>query len=298
MKEKIQVTHGGAGSAIMGLHAYILREILLSKADAQKRKVQGPSILLRGHQHRMFMIQDDAGIYGVLNGCWEYTTPFMVKKSANVSPSIGATVIEVEYKGKKITIVVIGDTHIGSIYGLAHPSHVADNRNNAFLEWVFKSWADFCKKYKNPDYLILIGDLADGSQVMTYGVDALVTDTDAQVAMAKELLEMLIGDKTITYGINGSGYHGGERQATCIDRRITEAVGGEYKGNIFEFEVESDKTKIFREEYPIPEDVRQAMNGYEVLKYKRSREQEEKSKRIHEELRESERQAFCGKNSH
>lgn len=292
MQEKIQVAHGGAGSAIMGLHAYILREISLSKADAQKRKVQGPSILLRGHQHRMFMVQDDAGIYGVLNGCWEYTTPFMAKKSVNVSPSIGATIVEMEYKGKKMSIVVVGDTHIGSIYGLAHPTHIADNRNNAFLKWNFECWTDFCKKYKNPDYLILIGDLADGSQVMTYGVDALVTDTDEQVEMARLLISMLVGDRTKIYGINGSGYHAGERQATNIDRRIIEVLNGEFKGPSFEFVVESDKTKIYREEYPIPESVREEMIGYEVLKYKRIREQHEHSKKTDEEWQKANRDAY------
>lgn len=292
MREKIQVTHGGAGSAIMGLHAYILREILLSKADAQKRKAQGATILLRGHQHRMFMVQDDAGVYGVLNGCWQYTTPFMVKKSANVSPSIGATIIEFYHKERKIIAVVVGDTHIGSIYGLAHPSHIAEDRNNAFLKWIFPCWKNFCEKYHNPDYLILIGDLADGSQVMTYGVDALVTDTDEQVDMAVTLLQMLIGDRTKIFGVNGSGYHGGERQATNIDRRIIEKLNGEYRGNVCEFDVESDLTKIYREEYPIPEEVRQAMTGFEILKYKRFREQKKEDLKKLEEHRKLEKEAF------
>jgi hypothetical protein len=80
---------------MMNPSTYIQREINLSKADAQKRKTKGPTILVRGHQHRFYMIQDDSGVYGVLNGCWQYITPFMSKKSANITPSFGGTIIEI-----------------------------------------------------------------------------------------------------------------------------------------------------------------------------------------------------------
>lgn len=142
-------------------------------------------------------------------------------------------------------IVIVGDTHVGSIYGLAHPSCVPAERKNPFLDWIFESWQDFCKKHKDPTYLLLIGDLAEGAQVRTLGVDALATDSDAQVSMAKKLLDLLIPNKsTIIYGINGSGYHGGDGLATCIDRRITEAIGGEYKGPIFEFDIKQERIQV------------------------------------------------------
>jgi hypothetical protein len=142
-------------------------------------------------------------------------------------------------------IVVVGDTHVGSIYGLSSPKSVPKNRSNAFLEWIFKSWSNFCEKNQDPDYLITIGDLADGSQVKNLGVDALTTDTDEQVNMTDELLRMLVPNNvTKIYGINGSGYHGGEGQATCIDRRIVEAVGGEYKGNVFECDIGNERLQV------------------------------------------------------
>jgi hypothetical protein len=142
-------------------------------------------------------------------------------------------------------IVVVGDTHIGSVYGLAHPSSVAEEKANAFLHWIFQSWQQFCRKHQNPDYLILMGDMADGSQTKALGVDALSTDTDVQVDMAKTLLNMLVpAGKTRIYGITGSGYHAGEGQATNIDRRVTEAVGGEYKGSVFEFDIEQERIQV------------------------------------------------------
>lgn len=142
-------------------------------------------------------------------------------------------------------IVVVGDTHIGSVYGLAKPNYIPENRNNAFLKWIYESWEDFVNKHQDPDFLITIGDLADGTQVKSLGVDALCTDTDEQVNMASELLSMLTPSrKTRIYGVNGSGYHGGEGQATCIDRRIVESIGGEYKGNIFEFDINNERIQV------------------------------------------------------
>lgn len=137
----------------------------------------------------------------------------------------------------KIRLVAIGDIHTGSIYALAPLSSVSQDKRNAFLEWIFECWTDFCQKYKGPDYLLLIGDLADGSQLKTHGVDAHTTNTDDQVKMAIELLSMITKPKTKVYGVNGSGYHGGEGQATNIDKRVTEGLGGKYKGDILECDI-------------------------------------------------------------
>jgi hypothetical protein len=145
---------------------------------------------------------------------------------------------------KRTRIIIVGDMHTGSVFGLAHPSSIPEDKQNAFSDWIFKKWAKFCKQYNNPDYLLLIGDLADGSQVKILGVNALTTDTDEQVNMAKKLLTMLIGKKTKIFGINGSGYHGGEAQGTCIDRRITEALGGDFKGNVCEFEIAKERIQM------------------------------------------------------
>jgi len=134
--------------------------------------------------------------------------------------------------------------HTGSIFGLAHPASIPDDKKNAFSEWIFESWKDLCSKYNDPDYLFLIGDLADGSQAKNLGVDAITTDTDEQVRMVKDLLQMLIGNKTKIFGVNGSGYHGGLGQGTCIDRRVIENVNGEFKGNVFEFDIANEKIQI------------------------------------------------------
>ncbi len=139
-----------------------------------------------------------------------------------------------------VKIIAIGDTHIGSIYGLASPSSVPRDRNNEFLKWIHVCWLDLCKRHNGPDYILTMGDLADGSQAKNLGVDALVTDTDEQVQMVIELFDKMITNKTTVFGVNGSGYHGGLGQATNIDRRVLEGMGGQYMGDIFEFDVNNN----------------------------------------------------------
>jgi hypothetical protein len=131
--------------------------------------------------------------------------------------------------------------HVGSIYAIAPLSSIPHDRSNEFLKWVHVCWLDLCKKHFGSDFVLTIGDLAEGSGAKNLGVDALVTDTDEQVQMAMELLDKIVSDKTTIFGVNGSGYHGGLGQATNIDRRIIEGMGGKYMGDIFEFEVDNGK---------------------------------------------------------
>jgi len=140
-------------------------------------------------------------------------------------------------------ILVIGDMHVGSIYGLAPLESIPEDRTNAWSKWVYESWEDLCKKHRNPDYLLLIGDLADGPQVRILGTDALFTDIDRQVEIASKLLDMVKGDAQI-FGVNGSGYHGGEGLATNIDRRVIEKIGGKCEGNKFTLDLPLERIQM------------------------------------------------------
>jgi len=140
-------------------------------------------------------------------------------------------------------ILILGDMHVGSIFALAPLESIPQDRKNIFHDWVYSKWKDLVKQYDNLNYLILVGDIADGSQIKSLGIDALYTDTDVQVREASRLLKM-IKVKSQIFGINGSGYHGGEGQGTNIDRRITEEIGGIYKGNIFEFDIKDERIQV------------------------------------------------------
>jgi predicted MPP superfamily phosphohydrolase len=109
---------------------------------------------------------------------------------------------------KRTRIIIVSDMHIGSIYGLAPLTSVPQDKQSPFILWVNDKWLEFSESFYNPDYLLLLGDLADGSQVKILGSDALTTNLDDQEAMAIEMIKLLVGEKTQIYGINGSGYHG------------------------------------------------------------------------------------------
>ena len=145
---------------------------------------------------------------------------------------------------KRTRIVLVSDMHVGSIYALAPLTSVPKDKQSPFILWVYEQWQKFCKDYYDPDFLLLGGDLADGSSVKSLGVGALTTNLDDQENMAVDLLKMLIGKSTKIYGINGSGYHAGEGQATNLDMRITEKLGGEYKHEKFEFDIGQEKIQM------------------------------------------------------
>ena len=130
-------------------------------------------------------------------------------------------------------ILFVSDLHTDSIYGLTPRSP-----ENKVQSWLFETWNRFTEEYKNPDILVLNGDLCEGVQSKILGVDANTTNTDEQVSDAVELLEPLIGKNTKKiYGVNGSGYHGGEGLATNLDRRVTELLNGQFQGSVLEFTV-------------------------------------------------------------
>lgn len=138
---------------------------------------------------------------------------------------------------KKTKVVIIGDTHVGSRLGLNTPESVSEDKKSSFSEWNYKKYCEFCEKHHNPDYLILCGDICDGSQSISKGVDCVTTSGDEQVKSAISLLKQIIGEKTKVSGVIGSGYHNGAREATILDCRVIEGLGGECPGNVVEYEL-------------------------------------------------------------
>ncbi len=133
-------------------------------------------------------------------------------------------------------IVVINDMHVGHEVGLNPLDSIPKKRETPFNEWVYNRWAEFCEEFHNPDYLLLNGDITDGHGGIRKGVEQFSTSFNVQVDWSVELLQMLIGDKTKTYSISGSGYHEGDRDSHNAAQSLAERLNGEYMGNIFEFE--------------------------------------------------------------
>jgi len=142
-------------------------------------------------------------------------------------------------------ILFVGDIHLGSRYAILKDGFKTQQGQritaaDGFQQWAWKTWNEqFAPTYKNPDYLILMGDLTDGLGNINLGVDQLTTNLDEQVKMATDLLRMLIGPNTIIYGINGSGYHSGRGSQT--DLQVVQALKGNFVGDAFAFTVAGKK---------------------------------------------------------
>jgi hypothetical protein len=123
--------------------------------------------------------------------------------------------------------VIVADLHCGHTRGLTHPSYFNEHTNE-YQRWVFPRWEEFCRKYYNPDILVINGDSCDGPGVKNLGIECITTDLDAQAEMAAKTLRLILGKRTKIYVLNGSGYHGGEAQASNVDMRVSEKLGAEF----------------------------------------------------------------------
>lgn len=92
--ELLQVSHGSYAGK-MNPFTGLQQEMNLASANALRRKNKCPTILIRSHQHEYARVERST-MRGIVTGCWQYTTPYMTKKTANKLPDIGGTIIEID----------------------------------------------------------------------------------------------------------------------------------------------------------------------------------------------------------
>jgi predicted phosphodiesterase len=125
--------------------------------------------------------------------------------------------------------------HVGSRWGLL-PEKYFNADTNPFQRWVITCWKDMVMNIHGTiSSIFTLGDLTDGSNMKSLGVDVTSTDLDDQVKWVCELLSPLVGKKTRVYGVDGSGYHSG--LATNTDRRVVEHFKGRYAKNTLHIQI-------------------------------------------------------------
>lgn len=98
----------------------------------------------------------------------------------------------------------IGDTHVGSLYGVMPPKFQQYNYNSVQKK-IFSEWKKMCHDVGKVDVLVLMGDMVDGTGKNSKGKDMWTTDIDKQIECAKELVDMIEYDKSAI--VYGSPYH-------------------------------------------------------------------------------------------
>jgi hypothetical protein len=134
-------------------------------------------------------------------------------------------------------LVVIGDTHAGSIYGLHPPDFISvDDREvsqNTGQRYTWECWVDFWRKAKsrNPDVIIFNGDAIDGKQQAQHATECnlpgLVDQKNAAIATLEYAKRQCPNARW--YFTQGTEYHEGKGAEALED--IASALGGTaYRG--------------------------------------------------------------------
>lgn len=130
------------------------------------------------------------------------------------------------FPGGVVRILVVSDLHCGSQWGLWPDRSVIlpDGRvvpPNKGQKYILRCWEDLCDRVGKFDILVVNGDVIDGEQIRSRGVEAMSTLIPAQVSAAVSLLEPLVSKAREAYFIQGTEYHEG------IAGQASEAVARE-----------------------------------------------------------------------
>ena len=112
--------------------------------------------------------------------------------------------------GNYLTTVLVNDTHIGHDQGLKSDTAMTEKGKksefaNSNQEVLWEAWKEFCKKYKNPDILILNGDIPDLMSIRSREDEMWTKDAGAIRNEAVKLMKMLNAKKI--YVIKGTPAH-------------------------------------------------------------------------------------------
>jgi len=134
---------------------------------------------------------------------------------------------------KTKTTVFINDTHCGSKVGLMSDKAIdEDDRNIGFTknqEVIFEHWRECAKKWKNPDCMILLGDLIDGRARYDNSTSVWTPDMDLQAQDFMKLIQYWGKPKKI-FSIIGTPTH--VQDATIkVEEQIARAMGAQKERN-------------------------------------------------------------------
>lgn len=148
-------------------------------------------------------------------------------------------------------ILIVGDLHIGSVWGLSPPQYLAKYGNhvnqNEVQVHLWKHWREFLKQVKKRKYdtLILNGDNIDGPAPRDRGRCLMSTEMEDQVMNAATIIEELIsvGGFGEVFELSGTDYHTSVQQDN--EAQLAKYIDAEYLGlGPFDFTVEDTRINV------------------------------------------------------
>lgn len=136
-------------------------------------------------------------------------------------------------------VIFIQDTHCGHLTGLT--SHEYNDKTKAYYDFRTESWIWFnnvIEQMKPFDYCVYNGDLIDGRQSKSGGMELLTNDRLEQVRMAVAIHNKINPVKSVV--IRGTKYHTGKEEnfeddfADRINANIYDRFLGDIAGKVFD----------------------------------------------------------------
>jgi len=135
-----------------------------------------------------------------------------------------------------VKILVISDLHVGSEYALM-PNKWKNITPLDDQKQILKKWNEMCKNEKHNDYLIINGDVTDGTQSMNEGKELCISDTSEQVDAAIDLVKQIDYDKLlVTYG---TFYH--TKENPNLDQQFAKQIDANSHGYEINFQPKGTK---------------------------------------------------------
>jgi len=127
-----------------------------------------------------------------------------------------------------LTTVIVSDTHIGHDRGLKSDTAMHKEKTdslNKIQEAMFEKWKELAKKYRNPDCLILNGDIPELLTITKKESECWTTDATEIKDEANKLLKMFGKPKKI-FAIKGTPAHV-EADHLRLEEEIARDLGAE-----------------------------------------------------------------------
>lgn len=136
----------------------------------------------------------------------------------------------------KHKVLIIGDTHIGSIWGLSTPKFLLKGGNtveyNEVQEHLWKNWLLFTSEVakRKIDTLVLNGDMVDGPAPKDRGRNLMSSEMTDQTTNAAMILEQFVEDvkpKQVIM-LSGTDYHDNVQQDNELE--LSKYINAQYVG--------------------------------------------------------------------
>lgn len=128
--------------------------------------------------------------------------------------------------------VIVSDTHIGHDVGLMSDTALNEKGNKVDLnKWqapIFEKWKEITKKYRNPDCLLLNGDIPDLLNIRRQESEVWTGDATAMKVEAVKLIKMFGKPKKI-FMIKGTDVH-----VTAEHIRLEEDIAKDLGAEIYQ----------------------------------------------------------------